>query len=281
MIYAMKHSTRQRYALVTGGGSGLGRAFCRRLAHQGWHVACADVDQAAAEQTLAQIRDAGGSGQAEPLDVTDAAAWDALCDKLRREWPRLDLLVNNAGICAAGEIGAAPLEDFDRVLDVNLRGTLIGCHTMVPWLQETAPGGHVVNIASIAGVLPAPSMGAYNISKAGVVSLSETLYAELRLLGIGVTVVLPGFFPSELVSRGHFASAAHRRLAERYTRQAQITAEEVVDRTLHGIDRGKLYVAVGRRVRWLWRLKRLSSTTLLRLASKSYRRKLRKAESSD
>lgn len=281
MIYAMQHSTQQRFALVTGGGSGLGRAFCRRLAHDRWHVACADVDQAAAEQTVAQIQDAGGSGQAEPLDVTDAVAWRALCDRLRREWPRLDLLVNNAGICAAGEIGAAPLEDFEQVLKVNLLGTLIGCHTMVPWLKETAPGGHVVNIASIAGVLSVPSMGAYNISKAGVVSLSETLYAELRPLGVGVTVVLPGFFGSELVSRGRFATEKHRRLAEDYMSNAQITAEEVVDRTLRAVARGKLYVAVGCRAQWLWRLKRLSSTTLLRIVSNSYRRRLGKSETSD
>jgi NAD(P)-dependent dehydrogenase (short-subunit alcohol dehydrogenase family) len=277
----MKQSTQQRFALVTGGGHGLGRAFCQHLAREGWHVACADVDLAAAEETISLIQGSGGHGQVEPLDVTDSAAWGLLRDKLRREWPRLDLLVNNAGICAAGEIGAAPLEDFDRVLEVNLRGTLVGCHTMVPWLKETAPGGHIVNIASIAGVLSPPSMGAYNISKAGVVSLSETLYAELQPLGIGVTVVLPGFFASELVGRGRFATAGHRRLAERYTRKAEITAEEVVERTLHGVERGKLYVALGRRVRWLWRLKRLSSTTLLRLASKNYRRQLGKMDTSD
>ncbi len=268
----------KRYALVTGGGSGLGRAFCRHLALDGWHVACADVVQPSAEQTIADLQAAGGSGQVEPLDVADANAWQTLRDKLRREWPRLDLLVNNAGICASGEIGDAPLEDFQRVLDVNLRGVLYGCHTMAPWLKESAPGGHIVNISSIVGVLSAPAMGAYNVSKAGVLSLSETLYAELRPVGVGVTVVLPGFFPTELVSRGRFTAQMHRYTAERHTQKARLTAERVVESTLLAVKRGKLYVVVGRRARWLWRLKRLVPTTVLRIAGRYYRRRLRKFE---
>lgn len=281
MIIAMTQPSEQRFALVTGGGSGLGRAFCLRLALDGWHVACADIDQPSADETLAHIVANGGRGQVETLDVTDAPTWTALRERLRREWPRLDLLVNNAGICAAGEIGEVPLEDLESVLDVNLRGTLLGCHTMTPWLKETAPGGHIVNVASIAGVLSLPSMGAYNVSKAGVVSLSETLYGELRPQGVGVTVVLPGFFASELVSRGRFASERHRRLAQRYSSRAQITVEEVVERTLRAVERGKLYVVVGRRARWLWRLKRLAGTTLMRLTSRAYRRRLRSCETGD
>ncbi len=271
----------KRYALVTGGGSGLGRDFCQRLALDGWHVACADVDQPSAEQTIADLQAAGGSGQVELLDVANADAWQTLRDKLRREWPRLDLLVNNAGICASGEIGDAPLEDFQRVLDVNLLGMLYGCHTMIPWLKESVPGGHIINISSIAGVLSAPAMGAYNISKAGVLSLSETLYAELRPVGVGVTVVLPGFFPTELVSRGRFTVQMHRYIAERHTRKTQLTAERVVKSTLLAVKRGKLYVVVGRRARWLWRLKRLVPTTVLRIAGKYYRRRLRKFEGGD
>jgi len=272
---------KMRYALVTGGGSGLGRAFCRRLAQDGWHIGCADVLLPAAEETITEVQSAGGSGQAELLDVVDANAWQQLCDKLRSEWPRLDLLINNAGICAAGEIGAAPLEDFQRVLDVNLSGVLHGCHVIVPWLKETSPGGHIVNIASIAGVLSAPAMGAYSMSKAGVVSLSETLYAELRPLGVGVTVVLPGFFPTELVSRGQFAAEMHRYTAERHTEKSRLTANQVVEATLQAVSRGKLYVVLGRRARWLWRLKRLASTTVLRVAGKYYRRRLEKFEAGD
>ena len=134
----------QRYALVTGAGSGLGHAFCQRLARDGWHVGVTDIDLDAAKATLATLIDAGGSGQVEQLDVTDIVSWQNLLGKLRRDWPRLDLLINNAGLCGAGAIGEAPLADFQAILEVNFNGTLNGCQAMVPWLKETAPGGHLV-----------------------------------------------------------------------------------------------------------------------------------------
>ena len=250
----------QRYVLVTGAGSGLGRAFCLRLASEGWHVGVTDIDLAAAEATLAALVEAGGRGQAEQLDVTEILAWEKLLDKLRRDWPRLDLLINNAGVCAAGEIGVAPLEDFRQVLDVNFYGVLHGCQTMIPWLKQTAKEttarGHVVNIASVFGLVAPPSMGAYNASKAAVIALSETLYGELLPMGIGVTVVAPGFFASQLLNAGRFEKDGQRQSARRYMKDATISAEEVVGQTLAAIERKKLYVVLGRKSRWLWRLKR-------------------------
>lgn len=271
----MNDDNRKQLALVTGGGSGLGLAFCRKLAAKGWWVVCADISLVSARETAVEL---GDCVLPHLLDVTNAAAWNKLLEDLRRQWPRLDLLVNNAGICAAGEIGVAPIEDFERVLDVNLRGTLLGCQTFVPWLKETAPGGHVVNISSIAGVLSPPSMGAYNISKAGVTALSETLYAELRPLGIGVSVVMPGFFASDLLTHGRFATPRHQRLAERYMRSAQITADDVVEHTLHAVHRRKLYVVLGRRARWLWRIKRLAGTTLLNAMGKTHDRTMKRPD---
>ncbi len=252
----MQTSTTRRYAIVTGAGSGLGRAYCLRLARDGWHVGVTDIDLAAAGKTLDSILAARGNGEAMHLDVTDPFGWQNLLEQLTREWPRLDLLINNAGVCAAGEIGETSLEDFQAVLDVNFQGVLNGCHTMVPWLKETAPGGQIVNVASIFGLVAPPTMGAYNVSKAAVVALSETLYGELLPHGIGVTVVAPGFFASQLVSRGRFATDEQRRSAERYIRKASISPEEIVDQTLAAISRQKLYVVLGRKARWLWRLKR-------------------------
>ncbi len=246
----------RRYALVTGAGSGLGQAFCLRLAREGWHVGVTDIDLAAAEQTLATLIAAGGCGQAARLDVTDASEWTELLEQLQKDWPRLDLLVNNAGICAAGVIGKASLEDFKRVFDVNFHGVLNGCQTMVPWLKGTAPGGYVVNIASIFGLVAPPTMAAYNVSKAAVVALSETLAGELAPRGIGVTVVAPGFFASQLVEQGHFNTDRQRRIAEQYVQDATITAEQVVEQTLLAIKRRRLYVVLGRKSRWIWRLKR-------------------------
>ncbi|MGI9428121.1 MAG: SDR family NAD(P)-dependent oxidoreductase [Bythopirellula sp.] len=277
----MPASSTQRYALVTGAGSGLGRAFCLRLAREGWHVAVTDIDLVAAEKTKALLVAAGGNGQVELLDVTSGDAWRRLAERLRCDWPRLDLLINNAGICASGEIGEASLENFQRVMEVNFDGVLLGCHTMVPWLRETGPPGHIVNIASIFGLVAPASMGAYNTSKAGVVALSETLDCELKSHGIGVTVVAPGFFESQLIRRGQFATEQQQQIAEQYLQKAQLTADEVVEHTLAAVRRKQLYVVLGRKARWIWRLKRWMPSRFAKLMAWRYARKLRKCNADD
>jgi NAD(P)-dependent dehydrogenase (short-subunit alcohol dehydrogenase family) len=259
-----------RYALVTGGGNGLGREFCLHLARQDWHLAIADIDTKAARQTLAQILDQGGQGQAEPLDVTDATQWQLLIAKLRAEWPRVDLLINNAGICGAGKIGEFPLANFRRIVDVNLMGVVNGSHAVVPWMLETAPGGHIVNIASIAPTLNAPTMSAYNAAKAGVIALSETLHGELRPQGIGVTAVLPGFFESQLLDQGTFDDERLRQLALRLAKRSGFTAADVVEQTINAMSPGKLHVIVGRKARLAWRLKRLAPRLFHRYVAWSF-----------
>lgn len=264
----------QRYALVTGAGSGLGRALCLRLASQGWHVGVADMDLVAAERTNAELTKYGGTGQVELLDVTSREGWQRLSARLREEWPRLDLLVNNAGICGAGEIGGESLEHFDKIVDVNFHGTLNGCQSMIPWLKENTRGGHIVNVASIFGLVAPPGMAAYNCSKAAVVALSETLYGELRAQRVGVTIVASGFFASNLISNGRYESDAQREVAEQYVRDATITAEYVADRTLAAVQRDKLYVVLGRKPRWIWRIKRWLPARFARMIAWRYRRKI-------
>jgi len=270
-----------RYALVTGAGNGLGRAFCLRLARDGWYVAVTDIDRTAAEKTVAELAATGSHALAETLDVTDISAWQALLEKLHQDWPQLDLLVNNAGICGAGEIGELPLEDFRQVLDVNFHGVLNGCQTMVPWLKQTAPGGQIVNVASIFGLVAPPTLGAYNASKAAVVALSETLYGELLPHGIGVTVLAPGFFPSQLVERGCFATDEQRQTAKWYMDHASITAAEVARQTLSALQRRQLYVVLGHKARWIWRLRRWLPARFAKLIAWRYRQRLRKTTDGD
>ncbi|MDZ4657306.1 MAG: SDR family NAD(P)-dependent oxidoreductase [Bythopirellula sp.] len=272
----MSENKNLRYTIVTGGASGLGRAFCWHLAQQGWYVVVADIDQQGAEETLAVLRDRGGQGQVELLDVTDSRAWQRLAEKLRSQWPRLDLLVNNAGVCGAGKFGVYPLESFRHILEVNLLGVVNGCHACLPWFLETAPGGHVINIASIAVALNSPMMAAYNTSKAGVVAFSETLYGELREAGIGVTVVIPGFFRSRLLEQGKFDEAWLRQIAEEYTSSASFTAADVVIQTMQAAERRRLHVVLGWKARMVWRLKRLSPALFQKVIVKIFERDRRK-----
>lgn len=272
----MSENKSLRYALVTGGASGLGQAFCWHLAQSGWHVVVADVDQHGAEETLTVLQARGGRGQVEALDVRDLGAWQALVEKLRGQWPRLDLLVNNAGICGAGKISDYPLADFRNIVEVNLMGVVNGCHACLPWLLESAPGGHLVNVASIAVALSAPTMSAYNTSKAGVVAFSETLSGELLKSGVGVTVVMPGFFHSHLLEKGKFYDERLRKIAESYTRNAEFIASDVVIQTMKAVEHRRLYVVLGRKARIAWRLRRLAPAWFQTVVSRVFERDCRK-----
>jgi NAD(P)-dependent dehydrogenase (short-subunit alcohol dehydrogenase family) len=260
-----------RHAIVTGAASGLGRALAVALAREGWHVAVCDVDAVGCDETLKLIRGVGGSGQIEPLDVRSADEWHALASRLRTQWPQLDLLVNNAGVATSGLVGRAPLDDWQWTIETNLLGTIYGCHTFVPWLRENDRGARVVNVASIAAFVSGPAMGAYNVAKAGVVALSETLYAELARTSVGVTVVCPGFFASGLLSRARFTEDVHREIVERFTERSRIDCDAVARATLRAVRRRELYVVLPFRVRMLWRIKRISPSFLAWLVSRIYR----------
>ena len=268
-----------RYALITGAASGLGRALALRLARDGWQAALADCNLAGLEQTQQLIEQAGGCARVEALDVRDAEAWRQLRTRLEQQWPRLDLLVNNAGVCAGGPVGECPIDDWRWVLDVNLHGVYLGCHTMIDWLKQNDRRPHLVNVASIAAFLGAPEMPAYNAAKAGVVALSETLYAELAPLGVGVSVVCPGFVGTQLLTTGRFSNERVQAAAERYMRQAQITPDDVAAAIVRAIARRRLYVVLGWRARLLWRFKRWFPRTLSRLMAAGYRRELQSADS--
>lgn len=250
-------SERRRRAVITGAASGLGRALAVRLARDGWHVAVCDVDESRARESLTLVEQAGGTAQVERLDVTVPGEWEALRDRLRRQWDRIDLLVNNAGVSGAGEVGQFPLDDWRWILQVNLFGVIHGCHYFVDWLAENPQGAHVVNTASMAAVVSAPAMGGYNVSKAAVVSLSETLYAELRHRGVGVTVLCPGFVKTNLLDGGRWHRPSLESSARRYFAKARMTPEDVAEATVRAIRRRQLYVVLPLRGSIVWQLKRL------------------------
>ena len=211
-------------------------------------------------------------------DVSDSEAWKALREALQSRWPRLDLLVNNAGVLAAGLLGSLSETDLRRVVDVNLLGTIWGCRAMLPWLKSStaSPGGAlrrgIINVASIIASLSPPGFAAYNASKAGVVALSETLRGELRLHGLNVTVVLPGVVPTPLFGRAKYAEQRYATLVNRYAAESRLTPEEVVETALAAHRRGKLYAVAGRRARWFWRCKQFfPSRTIDALAHRTVR----------
>ena len=268
----------ERTAIITGAGSGLGRALAVRLAQAHWQMALVDVNVSGAEETLELVRQAGGQGEVHEMDVSNQAAWTDLVANLRGKWEQLDLLINNAGVCGAGQIGDFPLADWDWLLGINLHGVITGCHVCMPWLKENSRKGHIINTSSMAAYLGAPNMGAYNVAKAGVLALSETMYTEQGPNGIGITVLCPGFFSTNLLEKGRFQQEFARGLAKNFMRRSAFTAEDVADAAIKAMQRRQLYVIHGSKARWLWRIKRFTPKTFLRLVATGWQSRLKKEE---
>lgn len=239
---------------ITGAGSGFGRALAIELARRRAHLVLSDIDEPVAEGTVKLAREAGASSvRAIRCDVTrleDVKAFDAACEGT------VNLLVNNAGVSSAGRVGDLSLDDWRWTLDVDLLGVIYGCHVFVPRLRAQGHG-HILNVASAAGLLAAPNMGAYNVAKAGVIALSETLASELAGTGVGVTVTCPMFFRSNIAKNGRFADSLTRVTALRAIENGKDPAH-VARAALATVDAGKLYSVPMADGRWLWRLKRLS-----------------------
>ncbi len=179
-----------RVAVVTGGASGIGRAMAARFVDAGMHVVIADVEKAPLEATATEL---GAVGVL--TDVSDSSSVQSLADAVRDRFGTVHVLCNNAGVGGGGFIVDQTLADWQWVLGVNLWGVVHGLHSFMPMLVENSDGGHVVNTASVAGLVAGAGIGPYNASKFAVVAISETLRKELELAGskVGVSVLCPGY----------------------------------------------------------------------------------------
>ena len=255
---------RQKNAIVTGAASGLGRAIAVALGRQGWCVALADVNTAGSEETLQLVRQAGGDGSVEELDVRHVEEWQALRDRLKTRWENLDLLANNAGVAGSGYVGEYSIENWRWIIDVNLWNGINGCHTFVDWLKANPRGAHILNTCSMAAIVSAPAMAAYNVTKAGMLALSETLYSELMPYRVGVTAICPAVFRTNLLQSARWSREEERRLFEKGFQQAKMTAEDVADAAMRAMERKQLYVMVPFESRIHWYMKRVAPTWLLK-----------------
>lgn len=253
----------RRRAFITGAASGLGRAFCDLLAAEGWTLGMADVDASALSAAASSIEEQGGHAVPVDLDVTDAGSFHEAARYFVDEAGGVDLVVNNAGIAAGGMFDRTSLDDWRAVINVNLMGVVHGCQAFVPYLKEQR-SGHIINIASLAAIAAAPGMSAYNVSKAGVKALSETLYGELKPHNIYVSVVMPSFFKTNLADtmRGDDFS---RKMTERFMDRAEATAHDIAQHALDEAGNGTIHVIYPTwmtRLVWYW--KRLMPTTYIK-----------------
>ncbi|VXC11078.1 NADP-dependent 3-hydroxy acid dehydrogenase YdfG [Pseudomonas sp. 8AS] len=213
----------QQVAVITGAASGIGRGLAERAAARGYALVLADRDSAALERLAAQLRTEGAAVLAQVTDVAEPGQLEELRDAALDRFGAVDLLFNNAGVMQTGSCWEISEAQWQRALAVNLGGVINGVRAFLPLLLAQGRPAHVVNTASLAGLLNSPFMAAYNVSKQAVVALSESLHYEMAALNqpIGISVLCPGPVVSEIMTsdQGQGADSEFNRLLDDHIRQ--------------------------------------------------------------
>ncbi len=238
---------RGKVAVITGAGSGIGRALAGALAGEGCHLALVDVDAAGLQETAAALQGRGVRVTTHVADVADRERMKALPAEIEAEHGAIHLLFNNAGVTIDKSFEESPLEELDFVVGVNLWGVVHGCHYFLPHLKRQAVA-HIVNTSSLAGFLGLPRQASYCLTKAAVKSLSESLRAELACHGIGVTSIHPGTIRTRLLRRAAAHSGAHRDQTERLARLMErfgMPPEKLARKVVRAVKANRARVRIG------------------------------------
>lgn len=244
----------QNRIMITGAGSGLGREIALRWAREGWRLALSDVNDAGLLETLMLVRQAGADGFTQRCDVRDYSQLTALAQACQERFGGIDIIVNNAGVASGGFFNELSLEDWDWQIAINLMGVVKGCKAFLPMLE--ASKGKIINIASMAALMQGPAMSNYNVVKAGVVALSESLLVELRDHQVDVHVVCPSFFRTNLLDSFRGPTPAMKAEVGKLLESSPITASEIADHIYTQVGLGEFMILPHEDGRMAWELKR-------------------------
>jgi NAD(P)-dependent dehydrogenase (short-subunit alcohol dehydrogenase family) len=253
-------------AIVTGGASGIGRSIATALARAGAKVVIADVDVALAETVAAEL---GAGARVEALNVTDSVAVQRVVDGTVAREGRLDLMFNNAGIAVFADARDTSLADWNRQIDVNLRGVVHGVVAAYPIMLRQGHG-HIVNTASAAGLIPSPATIAYAATKHAVVGLSLTLRAEARFHGVRVSVVCPGLIQTPIVQAAKIVGPTREKVLGD-SRLRLYSSDRLAVAVLRGVARNRAVIPFTPEVRLMWALHRVSPRISLAIMGRIYK----------
>ena len=256
-------------AIVTGGGMGLGEALCEELGRRGATVVVADLDEDAARQVAGRLEQSGARARAAHVDVANHTKVAHLIDTTLDEYGRLDYMINNAGIAIGGDSRDLSMEQWRRVLDVDLLGVVYG--TVLAYQVMTRQGcGHIVNISSLSGLVPQPGNTPYCTSKHGVVGLSLSLRFEGADLGVKVSAVCPGDMKTKIYDNMVVMNMPHEQVATLSRRthylMPQMSAQDAARAILRGVARNRPLIVFPTAVQAIWHLYRWFPSLLYRIS---------------
>ncbi len=251
-----------KVAIVTGGAAGIGRAICEELSRrQAKMVIVADINSVDAEQVASAIIAAGGRARGVHLDVTQASKMQELVDETVSQHGRLDYMFNNAGVGVGGELRHLGLEHWQHVLDVNLWGVIYGTSAAYRAMINQS-SGHIINISSLAGLVPLPLGTPYATSKHAVVGFSTSVRVEAARLGIKVSVVCPGFIKTRIYDTTPFIGVTREGAVSALASMRIMSAEKCARIILRDVERNIGIIVVPTRARLLWWLHRVNPTVI-------------------
>lgn len=240
MNFALSEKYPAKRAFVTGAGSGLGRALSLQLAGDGWTIGITDIHEKELKATAAAIHAKGGKSVLYIFDVSDKTAFEQALTDFEQKNNGIDLMVNNAGVGDGGLFDEYSLENWDWILGINLKGVIYGAHYAAA-IMKKQQSGHIINIASAAAFANAPNMSMYNVPKAGVLSLSESIQPELKFYKVGVSVVMPLFFQTNIM-QFHRGDDVSKKIGQEYINKSGISADVVANAILQAAGKNKFYI---------------------------------------
>lgn len=260
-----------KVAIITGAGSGIGRALGEEMARRGAYLVVSDVNRDRIEEVGESIEKAGGKVKTLTLDVSCFDAVKKMVDHTAAEHGRIDYIFNNAGIVVGGEARDISIEDWRTVIDVNLYGVINGVAAVYPIMAKQG-FGHVVNLGSIEGLVPFPGTASYVGSKYGVVGLSNSLRIEAEPLGVKVSVVCPGHIKTSIFQDARVVKLDRDKMLFWMTASPGMTPGKCALKILRGVERNKAVIVITNTARILWYMYRICPGLVFLVMKIGYRK---------
>lgn len=274
-MYQLSKKYPEKRAFITGAASGLGKALSIELAGEGWTIGMADINMDQLAQVAAEVTTLGGKPLIFHLDVSDKVEYKTVSASFLKQAGGIDLLFNNAGVGDGSAFEEYALENYDWMTGINQLGVVYGCFYFIPTMKKQK-SGHILNTASAAAIGCAPTMGAYNMTKAAVVAISETLYGELMGFNINVSCIQPTYFKTNVIQYAR-GGALVKKATQMFIDRSGLEAVDVAKEILTRAGKKELYIILPKAAYKMWLMKRLAPVWFRKKVTEEFMAAMKKA----